>query len=256
MKITSTNKKILIFSDVHQDINRLEKIIKAEDADINVCLGDWFDSFNYDENSDFIKTAVFLKDYISKSKNITLWGNHDTHYLSKNQYTLCSGYTTHKYTLAVEQFGVNKTHISDKFKWYIWIDDKLCSHAGLHPKFIRSVCKNNDDIDKYLQEESEAANMCLKTNQKHWFYLSGRARGGSERYGGITWLDFDQEYDPIDGLQQIVGHTHRKTKKIQCHRSEGTINPLDADNICIDTNMYEYLTVTNGKWEIKTIIDL
>ena len=113
MKISSTNKKILVFSDVHQDINRLEKIIKAEDADINVCLGDWFDSFNYDENSDFIKTAVFLKDYISKSKNITLWGNHDTHYLSKNQYTLCSGYTTHKYTLAVEQFGANKTHISD-----------------------------------------------------------------------------------------------------------------------------------------------
>ena len=32
MKISSTNKKILVFSDVHQDINRLEKIIKAEDA--------------------------------------------------------------------------------------------------------------------------------------------------------------------------------------------------------------------------------
>ena len=33
-----------------------------EDADINVCLGDWFDSFNYDENSDRQKKhAKFIK---------------------------------------------------------------------------------------------------------------------------------------------------------------------------------------------------
>ena len=256
MKISSEKQKILIVSDVHQDINRLDKIIKAEDADINVCLGDWFDSFIYDDTSDFIRTAEYLKTFLNSSKNITLWGNHDTHYLSKNQYTICSGYTTHKAKLSNECFGTDKSYIADKFKWYIWIDGKLCTHAGLHPKLIRSVCKNNDDIDKYLSEESEAANRCLKTNQKHWFYLAGRSRGGPERYGGITWLDFDQEYDPIDDLQQIVGHTHRKSKKIQCHRSEGSINPLDADNICIDTNMNEYLTVLNGKWEIKTILGL
>ena len=52
MKISSKKQKILILSDVHQDINRLDKIIKTENADINVCLGDWFDSFIYDESSD------------------------------------------------------------------------------------------------------------------------------------------------------------------------------------------------------------
>jgi len=256
MKISSDNKKILVFSDVHQDIDRLEKIIKAEDADINVCLGDWFDSFNFDESHHFVKTAQYLTSYLNKSKNITLWGNHDTHYLSNNKYTLCSGYTVNKARLATEQFGEYKHRISDKFKWYIWIDNKLCTHAGLHPKLIRSSCKNNEDIDKYLSEESEAANTCLKTNQKHWFYLAGRARGGSERYGGITWLDFDQEYDPIDDLEQIVGHTYRRSRKVQCHRSEGVVNPLDAENICIDTNMFEYLTVSNGKWEIKSVMNL
>ena len=256
MKISSDNKKILVFSDVHHDIDRLEKILNKEKADLNICLGDWFDSFNYDTPEDFVKTAQFLKNWTVKPNNITLWGNHDTHYLSKNQYTLCSGYTSEKARLSNEQFGLDKSYITDKFKWFLWIDHKLCTHAGLHPRLIKSACSNNEDIDRYLTEESEAADICLKTNQKHWFYLAGRARGGPERYGGITWLDFDQEYDPIDDLEQIVGHTHRRSKKIQCHRSEGVISPIEAENICIDTNMYEYLTVSNGKWEIKTILDL
>ena len=50
MKVSSENKKILIFSDVHQDINKLSKIISHESADINVCLGDWFDSFFFDSD--------------------------------------------------------------------------------------------------------------------------------------------------------------------------------------------------------------
>ena len=108
MKISSEKQKILIVSDVHQDINRLDKIIKAEDADINVCLGDWFDSFIYDDTSDFIRTAEYLKTFLNSSKNITLWGNHDTHYLSKNQYTLCSGYTTHKARLSNQCYGDDK----------------------------------------------------------------------------------------------------------------------------------------------------
>lgn len=256
MKISSQNKKVLILSDVHQDINRLDKIIKAESADINVCLGDWFDSFTFDSESDFIKTAEYLKSYLNYPKNITLWGNHDTQYLSKNKYTLCSGYTTDKAKLANEFFGTEKSHIADKFKWYVWVDDKLCTHAGLHPNLIRSNCKTNEDIDKYLQEESEAANRCLKTNQKNWFYLAGRARGGPERYGGITWLDFDYEYDPIDDLQQVVGHTFRRSRKVECHKSEGFMNPLDANNVCIDTNMVEYLTVSDGKWEIKSVMHI
>ena len=44
MKISSSNKKILIFSDPHQELDKVKKIIQAEKADINVCLGDWFDS--------------------------------------------------------------------------------------------------------------------------------------------------------------------------------------------------------------------
>ena len=36
MKISSEKQKILILSDVHQDINRIDKIIKSEDADIMI----------------------------------------------------------------------------------------------------------------------------------------------------------------------------------------------------------------------------
>ena len=52
MKISSKGNKILIFSDVHQSIEALIKIISHEKADINICLGDWFDSRFFDSDTD------------------------------------------------------------------------------------------------------------------------------------------------------------------------------------------------------------
>lgn len=46
MKLTSKNKRILVLADPHQDVNKLDRIIKTEAADEVVCLGDWFDSFS------------------------------------------------------------------------------------------------------------------------------------------------------------------------------------------------------------------
>lgn len=57
MNISSTGKKILIISDIHNDVDKVDKIIKSEGADINLVLGDWFDSFIYDETQHYIKTT-------------------------------------------------------------------------------------------------------------------------------------------------------------------------------------------------------
>jgi len=38
MNISSTGKKILIISDVHNNVDKLDKIIKSEGADVNVNL--------------------------------------------------------------------------------------------------------------------------------------------------------------------------------------------------------------------------
>ena len=249
MRISSEKKKILIFSDVHQDINKLSKIISHESADINICLGDWFDSFFFDLDVDYVSTAVDLKeDFLSKTNNITLFGNHDLHYFFDNKHTLCSGYRSDNHRLINEALGKNKADIINKFHWFLFVDEYLCTHAGLSNNFLPPIVKNNEYIYKYLINQANDANIKIRSNQPHWFYGAGIARGGSERKGGLVWLDFDREFAPIEGLQQIVGHTYRKNGKVTEWRN--------TKNYCIDTNLSEWITITNGKFEIKNYKDL
>ena len=72
--------------------------------------------------------------------------------------------------------------------------------------------------------------------------------------GGITWQDFREEFEPIDGLKQLVGHSRRK--KIEGHPLEGTINLEECDNLNIDCGLFEYLIISNGKLQIKKYADL
>ena len=249
MKINSKGNKILIFSDVHQSIETLNKIIAHEKADINICLGDWFDSFFFDSDIDYKSTAIELReDFLTKSNNVTLFGNHDLHYLFDNKYTLCSGYKPDNHRLINEALGESKADIVSKFHWFLFVDEYLCTHAGLSSSLLSPIIKNNEDIYEYLANQANEANINIRTNQAHWFYMAGRARGGPEKKGGLVWLDFDREFTPIEGLKQIVGHTYRKNGRVTEWRN--------TKNYCIDTNLSEWVTITNGKFEIKSYKDL
>jgi PleD family two-component response regulator len=39
LNFNSDKKKIVIVADPHNDINKLDKILTKEDADINICFG-------------------------------------------------------------------------------------------------------------------------------------------------------------------------------------------------------------------------
>ena len=249
MKVFSENKKILIFSDVHQDINKLSEIISHESADINVCLGDWFDSFFFDSDTDYKSTAIELReDFLTKPNNITLFGNHDLHYFFDNKYTYCSGYENNKRDIIKEALNKDINKVVDSFKWFVFIDEYLCTHAGLNNHFLPPTIENNEDVYEYLANQANDANIKIRTDQFHWFYGAGKARGGTEKKGGLVWLDFDREFAPIEGLKQIVGHTYRKNGKVTKWRN--------TKNYCIDTNLSEWVTITNGKFEIKSYKDL
>jgi hypothetical protein len=249
MKISSSHKKILIFSDPHQDVEKLIKIIGHEAADINICLGDWFDSHFYDLDTDYKCTAIELRDnFLTKPNNLTLFGNHDLHYFFDNRYTICSGYTRRNHDLINEALGSDKVDVINKFHWFLFVDEYLCSHAGLSNVFLPSIVKDNEDIYEYLTHQVNDANIKIRTNQSHWLYGAGRARGGPEKKGGLVWLDFDREFAPIEGLSQIVGHTYRKTGRVTEWRN--------TNNYCIDTNLNEWVTITNGKFEVKNYKDL
>lgn len=245
MKISSNNKKILIFADIHQNIETVKKIVESESADINICLGDWFDSFDFDDDKNVENTASYLKNvYLKNPNNITLFGNHDLHYFFDNKYVFCSGYEDRKRDIVKKVLADEKAFIVESFSWFVFVDDYLCTHAGLHKNFIPPAL-NKEDLYDYLNIQSNDANIKIRTKQPHWFYQAGRARGGSQEKGGIVWLDFDQEFFPIKNLSQIVGHTYRRKNKAQAYGK--------TDNYCIDTNLNEYLVIQNGKLQVKSL---
>jgi len=131
MKLTSKNKRILVLADPHQDVNKLDRIIKAEAADEVVCLGDWFDSFFLDSPYHVENTGKSLINFLNKENCHTLMGNHDLHYFYPSKYTICSGYANDKRDYIDEMLGPLKNHLAKKFKWYIQIDNFLCTHAGV-----------------------------------------------------------------------------------------------------------------------------
>jgi hypothetical protein len=249
MKLSSIGKKIVVFSDVHNEINKTKKIIEKESADYNICLGDWFDSFTLDDTYHYRLTAEYLvNEFLPKENNITLFGNHDLHYFFKSQYTMCSGFERRKHE-AISEI-INYSFV-DKFKWYIWIDSYLCTHAGLHRNWIDPKCNNNKDIDNFLQKESKRADKALIGQKEHWFYEAGRSRGGRNRQGGIVWLDFNDEFECKNGLNQIVGHTPQRNGTCTV-----LTNSENSDNMCIDCFQNQYLVIQDEKINIKKYIDL
>ena len=258
LKLSSKKQKIVIVADPHNHHTKLDTILKKEDGDINICLGDWFDSFSLDDPSDYTATAKYLKDvFLPNPKNYTLFGNHDIHYLFNTSVTWCSGYEPWKYKAIDKVLGSDRSSIREKFHWFIVVDDILLTHAGLDQRLLPPVCVTNERVFKYLEEQSNDANIKININERHWFYEAGYARGGRNKSGGIVWCDFDEEFQPIDELKQIVGHTnqYRTGKAAQYHR-EGFTNIAESNNICIDCNLSQYITISNGKLELKNYADL
>lgn len=251
--LTSNNKTILVFSDPHLQIDKLNKILSTETYDIAVCLGDWFDSFYYDNTTNLEKTCTFLKEWLFKSNFYTCIGNHDIHYLYDNPFVICSGFRMVKNDFIRKCLGDKIGEIRDRFLWYIWIDNYLCSHAGLNAYHFKPRMEiNKQSISTWLDKEISQAEVNLKSNQSHWLYGAGEARYGPEKFGGITWQDFNHEFKPIDGLNQIVGHTYHSS--VVCDPPES--DPSLAKNLDIDCTLNQYLIIKDGKLQVKSYSSL
>ena len=257
MNLDSTNKRILVVADPHQDMATLNKIIKHEDAAVTVCLGDYFDSFVYNTKAAVEATCKFLLKNVVKDNFITLIGNHDVPQLYDNQYaSYCSGFSLDKKKLVLRALGSSYAAIRDRFKWYVWIDDFLCTHAGLHPCFL----PYNQDLTSlaltgWLDGQVELANHALLTNQSHWFFRAGEGRGGNQKVGGLVWLDADVEALPIEGLSQLYGHTSHH-RILQHKDQDGLIDINDCTDIDIDCHLRQYLIIHDKKLQIKNTIDI
>lgn len=247
LKINSKGTKVLFLSDIHQEYDKAEKIIAAESPDRIVCLGDLFDSFYRLSEADVMGTINLYQKIVNNPANIMLFSNHDIGYHYGDNPTIgCSGFSRSKKAKINSIITPNEW---DKIQWYCVVDDILCTHAGLSKTLVPEEYRANiNSVCEFLDKEAIDANRYFRNRKSHWFWEAGQARGGRAPFGGILWNDFQYEYDPIPTIKSIMGHT--SGTKVRA------FNSVYKDHICIDSEMFEYLTITNGESKVHKYSDL
>jgi hypothetical protein len=206
------NEVVLIIPDLHHRVDQADKIIRYVGADKVICLGDAFDDF--DDTPEMVThTCEWLVDFVNNPNHIFIAGNHEMHYAYANRSFQCSGYEQWKYFI-ISDMVPRATW--DKLKWYHFLDNRwLMSHGGLHKFNVpASITKFKDDRKTFIKELSGFLDYEIHEglwngddNKKSWVFGVGHSRGGVQRAGGITWCDFEKEFYPVLGINQVVGHT-------------------------------------------------
>lgn len=256
--------KTIIISDLHNRVDWIEDALSSpilQPYDRVVFLGDYFDDY-HDTPEDATNAARWLKQSLRKPNRIHLTGTHDLWYrFPSNPYIGASGNTIEKYNAIHTVINPNDWSL---LKLYHYEQNYLMTHAGVHQYIISEyVFRNKNMFDKYivnnnLQLDSQniinrivgpATEDALDTISEGFadpWLNAGFARGGSQPVGGIIWLDWNQEFEPIPGLNQIVGHTE--------HKKPAEKITSNSNNYDLDTRNQHIGVLENGKFRyIETI---
>lgn len=269
MIVGNQNKKMktLIIPDVHQKLQKLDKILENNTFDQLISLGDWFDDF-YDTPVHTQKTAEYiLKLYsVYGDKFVWLLGNHDVPYLfpAMYDYYACSGNTREKAKVIKDVFkDTTKPLGYDVHLAYsVKVDnckDIVLSHAGVSETHFSKPFVESIDYRSVFERCEEA----LKNTEllaRDPVLSAGIARGGVEIVGGITWLDWRYEFEPISSISQIVGHTPLSVPEMVDDLRVSVlpdetlpslkkyrINPNKTFNVNIDTHLEHYITIEGNE---------
>jgi hypothetical protein len=220
-----------------------------------------------------------MVNFVSNPNNILIAGNHDVHYKYPYRVFRCSGYEDWKYYIINDIVNQN---IWNKLKWYYILDDKwLLTHAGLHrnhlPEEINMLNGKEQltAIGEYLDNSIIRGLRDAANNKESWILSAGKSRGGFQKFGGITWVDWNSEFIPTEGLHQIVGHSPQTYghsswliqdtptskpyfKLIDDFKSENLIFDTNKSyNLCLDVWKNMHYAIWNGnKLSIHSIRDI
>lgn len=210
--------RCLIIPDVHQNIAWVERIFAQEhECDLVVFLGDYFDTYLPPKlRTGVAATCDYLETKRSElgAKGIFLLGNHDIQYLEakpacdlhktpRNLHYKCGSAFKHSAASKVAK-GLTPEFWQNT-RLFVCVNGWLLSHAGLAPALWPQRPTITDSLAA-LNEECQTALLTMK-REPHPLLQAGRARGGNASIGGITWLDWDDEFSDSLPCPQIVGHT-------------------------------------------------
>lgn len=225
-----TADKCLVIPDVHQDTPWVERILAQEtDWDQVIFLGDYFDSKQPPmRRTGVAATCEFLNKLHADlgERAVFLLGNHDIQYLEakpacdqhrtpRNLNYKCGSAYSHAAAAKVAKglapaFWAGSRLFVEAHGW-------LVSHAGLDAR-LWPRGETVAEILALLEADAHLALVSMK-HGPHPLLQAGRVRGGEADFGGITWLDWDEEFEDGLPLPQIVGHTSHATGARQNGRS-------------------------------------
>lgn len=265
--------KTVIISDIHQRQHVAEHIIKSENPEKVIFLGDYFDSY-IESPDDTRNTAEWLKWSINRPERIHLLGNHDISYwFPRNTKLRCPGWNPFKQMLVDEHLGAADFH---KCLFYYNLDDKwLLSHAGAHPHWTLpkrpgEITRSDiQSLEKILCGEAEKFIAAAYKGESHWFAAWSRARSGTPHPGGLLWCDFSGDFHITPGVNQLVGHSSdynvrwsfrteddaRQRWHVGCDLKV-KYGAAASYNLCLDTNNSHYAVWDGLGLNIKKLPDI
>ena len=168
----------IVVGDLHGQLNIAKKAME-QDMPV-IFIGDYLDSFTVPVGTQ-VELLRYVLDAVADGQATALMGNHEMSYL--HTFMECSGYKASTYAHVM--------HMDlSPLKPYIFAEGFLLSHAGVSQRLLDH---HDITLDDYLEEGL--------------FNQIGRVRGGSAHVGGLYWCDWRDEFQPIDDVPQIVGHT-------------------------------------------------
>lgn len=234
--MTVSAQRCLIIPDVHQDIAWVERVLAREDGgdvplDLIVFLGDYFDSRRpVTQRAGIAETCDYLDALRVRlgERAVFLLGNHDVQYLEARAACLARRTPRHlRYQCGAAFSHSAAKRIAKDLSPEFWaavrlsvnVNGWLLSHAGVAAEHwpLRAT---PDDSLRALNEACVAALETITAPlAPHPLLEAGRVRGGDAAVGGITWLDWDDEFEDALPLPQIVGHTSNESGARQRRRS-------------------------------------
>lgn len=228
--------RCLVIPDIHQDLAWAERILAQEETasqppDLIVFLGDYFDSYRKPpERATVAATCAWLNTTRERfgHRAVFLLGNHDIQYLEARAACLarrtprflgtkCGSAFTHTTAKRIAK------DLSPAFwsaaRLFVCVNGWLLSHAGVAPVHWPAAPTSTASLT-LLDDQCQTALDALTLRRATPPLLqAGRARGGDAPIGGITWLDWDDEFEDALSLPQLVGHTSSELGPRQRGRS-------------------------------------
>lgn len=190
---------IHVIPDTHGSNLWKERIEAAGKVDMTIFLGDYVDSRSI-SNSEILDNLYEIIEYklANYPKVELLLGNHELSYLYMDSRFSCSGFRPE---IAFDIQSLIKTNRAI-FKNAAQFGNTVFTHAGIHEGWFKYRFKGDHKENIAVQlnyPDSKAQELAL--------YDVGRARGGTNKVGGIFWCDRNELKKPLRGYTQVVGHT-------------------------------------------------